>query len=63
MSWSNIPFASPHVYVSDACGSGFAVARATLDPEVVGEILAVDERWRFKEPQHGPAREIGDAAC
>ena len=47
---------SAFVYASDACPSGFAVAKAAADPLEVSEIMAVDERWRFREVGHGTAR-------
>ena len=47
---------SSFVYASDTCPSGFAVARAAADPLEVSEIMAVDERWRFREVGHGTAR-------
>ena len=47
---------SGFVYASDACPSGFAVAKAVADPLDVREIRAVDERWRLHEVGHGTAR-------
>ena len=44
------------VYASDACPSGFAIAKAVADPPEVQEIMAVDERWRVREVGHGTAR-------
>ena len=44
---------SGFVYASDACPSGFAVAKAVADPLGVREITAVDERWWFREVGNG----------
>ena len=45
-----------NVYASDACPSGYAVARPSADPSDAREIMSVDERWRFREVGHKSAR-------
>ena len=53
---------SSFTYCSDACGSGYAVARGEGSAVDTARAAAVDERWRFKEQDMPGVRECAFAS-